>query len=255
MLMRVEQWQLLMHGYSHTLSVDVDELVAPRPSFHGLVDYVARKANRKIIVASGLDLHLVQGSNDSSGPAKVWASRHCGECVPVQSAPTPRPCWRAAADSGWRACARCHRSKPVLSRVPVSGINMHEISSPIMLSQCTDVGLACRDDDLLLLHTKCMSNAWRSGNASLADRYRAEESKPSHWRCNWAKWYLDEANSTRKGALLPRWGRHKVAGRPEPLPSWSEQLISRVFGLPRPEEIAPQQLAARRRGRRGRAPL
>ena len=122
--------------YTHTMVVDVDELVWPDArKYSDLYDYLHRNSWRAVVAAAGHSVYETK-----------------------EEAPLQWSTWNTTGLLHQRRywCSECGYSKPVISRVPVRfSFATHEIEQ-LPYNMCGKRPLDCADPDLLLIHMKCI---------------------------------------------------------------------------------------------------
>ena len=162
-LMELQRELLDGNGYTHTLVVDLDEIVMPNSDkYDGLIDYLGRNRHRGVVAPQGYEVQFAPSLGES---ALDWERRPLleqrGAMVKV-----------------------CGMDKPILARVPTTfTFSTHFIAAPPYRA-CFDEREGCVDPDLLLIHTKCIDEkVWlqpelfdrdRGGGDASATREEAE---------------------------------------------------------------------------------
>lgn len=223
-LMELQKELLDGNDYTHTLVVDLDEIVMPNADkYDGLIDYLSRNRGRGVVAPQGYEVQFAPSLGES---ALDWGRRPLleqrGAMVKV-----------------------CGMDKPILARVPTTfTFSTHFIAAPPFRA-CFDEREGCVDPDLLLIHTKCIDeNVWlqpelfdrdRGGGDASATREQAEAAllKYVRSRCgDVEKWAgspcgLGTAGQSAAcaGGVQLTFGLRPTKAKVEQIPEWAQKLF------------------------------
>ena len=227
------------HHYTHTLVVDLDELLLPNPrKYVSLQIYLSQNAWRAIVVTRCYEIqhhrpHFASASGRRLGVGGVLSLITTIKEALVGPQAPPEPAWGGSAVAAFNLSAfdwsetpllaqrvlwvpACPYSKPVLARVPTNfRFATHEISEMRTLQPCRRKALDCVDDDLLLIHITCIDG---SRNQADVKSKRSERCRLAADALDGRPNFFETWRQERPAEELPEWVRRAFLPGTPPLP-------------------------------------